>query len=283
MNEESVSNQLCKQYSEGERLFSQTNLQKANLEKAFLSQIDLSNSDLSYANLELADLNNASLRESYLVKANLSRANLFETDFNKADLTGANVTGANIIGANFAYANLSKANFSVTKLFETSKLTSNQNNNSQEITKYNKVNFHGAILTGAFFIGVNLSFANLAKAVYDDKTNFPLNFNPENAGMVHIRMMQTVALDQLLAQFNHSFSFANRYLGATIATKYFQTSCPDFDWLKQFQIDSNFRISFVGTVSSFVSVEQLTYFQEWLDAFHLACNKIIKNFPGEIG
>lgn len=280
MNEESISNQLCEQYSAGERIFSQINLQEANLEKAFLSRIDLSNSDLSYANLELVNLNHASLKESSLVEANLSRANLFETNFNKADLTGANVTGANITGANFAYANLSKANFSVTKLFENSKISGNQNNNSQEITKYNKVNFYGAILTGAFFIGVNLSFANLERAVYDDKTNFPSNFNPGNVGMVHIRMMQTVALDQLLAKFNYSFSFANRYLGAAITTKYFYISRPDFEWLEQFQIDSMHRISFLGTVSSFVSVEQLTSFQEWIDTFHLTCAKIIKNFPG---
>lgn len=75
--------------------------------------------------------------------------------------------------------------------------------------------------------------------------------------MLHIRTMQTIALDQLIAQFNHSFSFANRYLGATISTKYFHSSRPDFNWLNQFKITSSHRISFIGTVSSFISVEQL--------------------------
>jgi uncharacterized protein YjbI with pentapeptide repeats len=277
----SIAIQIREQYSDGERRFSEANLEKANLEKAFLSQIDLSNSVLNYANLEEVDLSNAILRKSSLVKANLFRANLWGADFTKADLSSANVTGATIAGANFAYANLSKANLSGVKLLGTIIANPGQNINTLAIAKANKVNFHGANLTGAFFMGVDLSSAHLEGAVYDDKTNLSPNFDPVKAGMIHIRMMQTIALDKLLAQFNHLISHSNRFLGPTITRKYFHASRPDFDWLNQFQINSSHQISFVGTVSSFVSVEQLDYFQQWIDTFTQTCSKIIKNFPEE--
>jgi uncharacterized protein YjbI with pentapeptide repeats len=281
MSDKSVVLQICQQYSDGERRFPEVNLEKANLEKAFLSQIDLSNSVLDYANLEQADLSDAMLRQSSLFKANLFRANLQGADFTKADLSSANVTGATIAGANFAYANLSKANLSGVKLLEANIVNPRQDINSLAIAKANKVNFHGANLTGAFFMGVDLSSAHLEGAVYDDKTNLAPNFDPANAGMVHIRAMQTIALDKLLAQFNHLLSHSNRLLGPTITRKYFNASRPDFDWLNQFQINSSRQIAYVGTVSSFVSVEQLDYFQQWIDIFTQTCSKIIKNFPAE--
>lgn len=78
-----------------------------------------------------------------------------------------------------------------------------------------------------------------------------------------------------------SVSNSNRFLGPKITRKYFNASRPDFDWLNQFQINSSRQINYVGTVSSFVSVEQLDYFQQWIDIFTQTCSKIIKNFPAE--
>jgi len=281
MIDKSTAIQICEQYSAGERQFFESNLEKANLAKAILSQIDLSNSILNHANLEQADLSNAIFRQSSLAGVNLSRANLRGADFTKADLSYANMTGAIIIGANFAHGNLCRTNLSLSKLLDASINNANCNSNALDISKTNKVNFHGANLTGAFFMGVDLSSANLQGAIYDDKTNLAPNFDPKNAGMIHIKTIESVPLDKLLAQFNHLVTHSNRFLGPTITRKYFNASRPDFYWLNQFQINSDNHISFSGNISNIVSVEQSDYFQQWIDAFTQTCSKIIKNFSVE--
>lgn len=269
---ESIVIQIIKQYSAGERQFSQVNLERASLKAAFLREIDLSSSVLNYAILEQADLSNSFFQASSLVKANLSRANLRGADFTQADLASANMTGATLIGANFAHVNLSKANLSLCRL---------KDNNSLEITKSHQVNFQGANLAGAFLMGVDLSLAQLEGAVFDDKTNFIPGFDPIKAGMVNMKMVEAIALDKLLAQFNHLISSSNRFLGPTITNKYFNSSRPDYSWLNQFQINPNNQICFEETVSGFLSLEQLDYFQQWIDSFTQSCAKIIKNFPEE--
>jgi uncharacterized protein YjbI with pentapeptide repeats len=278
---ESIVIQIIKQYSAGQRQFSQVNLERANLKQAFLGEINLSSSVLNYAILEQADLSNSSFHASCLVKANLSRANLRGADFTKADLTGANMTGAALIGANFAHANLSKANLSLSRLIEANMANSSQDNNSSEVTKSPKVNFQGANLAGAFLMGVDLSLAQLEGAFFDDKTNFISSFDPIKAGMVNVKTVEAIALDELLAQFNYLIGSSNRFLGPTITTKYFNSSRPDYSWLNQFQIDPKNHICFVGTVSGFVSLEQLDYFRQWIDSFTQTCSKIIRNFPEE--
>lgn len=278
MIDKNVAIEICEQYAAGKRQFSESNLEQANLAKAILSQIDLSNSVLNHANLEQADLRDAFFRQSSLVKVNLSRANLRGADLTKADLSQANMTGAIIIGANFAHANLCRTNFSLSKLLDAKINNTSHNSNALEIPERNKVNFQGANLTGAFFMGVDLSCAHLEGAIYDDKTNLARDFDPLKAGMIHIKMIKSVPLDKLLAQFNHLVAQSNRLLGPTITTKYFNSSRPDFDWLKQFQIDSDNHISYSGNISDVVSLEQSDYFQQWIDAFTQTCSKIIKNF-----
>jgi Pentapeptide repeats (8 copies) len=281
MIDKNVALQISEQYSAGKRQFFESNLEKANLAKAILSQIDLSNSILNHANLEQADLSNAIFRQSSLAGVNLSRANLRGADFTKADLSYANMTGAIIIGANFAHGNLCRTNLSLSKLLDANVNDAIRDSKALEISQANKVNFRGANLTGAFFMGVDLSSAHLEGAIYDDKTNLAPNFDPKNAGMIHIRMNQSIVLDKLLAQFNHLVAQSNRFLGPTITKKYFNSSRPDFDWLNQFQISSDNQISFSDNISNVLSLEQSNYFQQWIDAFTQTCSRIIKNFPAE--
>lgn len=264
MSNKSAAIELCEQYSFGARQFHQVQLEKVNLEGAFLSQIDLSNADL---------------RESCLVQANLSRANLSGVNFADANLSRANLTGANIYRANFAGANLNRANLSATKLVETNTTKDVQNNSLLDTVNSIKVDFRWANLTGAFFIGVNLNMANLGGSIYDDDTNIPPGFDPASVGMVHIKMIQNCTLDELLAQFNHLYSYSSKYIGRIIATKYFHSSRPNFDWLNQFEINNSNQIVFQGTVSSFISPEKLYWFQEWMNSFTKSCSSIIKDFP----
>lgn len=276
---ESTVIQIVKQYSAGERQFSRINLERANLKKAFLREINLSSSVLNYGILEQADLSNSYFHASSLIKANLSRANLRDTDFTDADLTGANLTGAALIGANFAHANLNKANLSLSRLIEANMANSPQDDNSLEIIKSRKVNFQGANLAGAFLMGVDLNLAQVEGAFFDDTTNFNPSFDPIKAGMVNLKISKAIALDELLAQFNYLVSKSNRFLGPTITTKYFNASRPDYSWLNQFQIDLKHHICIVGNVSGFASLEQLDYFQQWIDSFTKSCSKVIRDFP----
>ncbi len=263
MSNKNAAIELCEQYSLGSRQFHQVQLEKANLEKAFLSQVDLSNADL---------------RESCLVQANLSRANLTGVNFADANLSRANLTGANLYRANFAGANLTRANLSATKFIDTNTTKYLQNNNSLDTVNSIQVDFRCANLTGAFFIGVNLNMANLEGSIYDDDTNIPPNFDPAGVGMVHIKMMQKCAVDELLAQFNHLYSYGSKYMGRIITTKYFHSSRPNFAWLNQFELNNSNQIVFQGTVSSFISPEQLYWFQEWMNSFTKLCSSIIKDF-----
>jgi hypothetical protein len=243
MLDDDIAIQISQQYACGKRKFSNINLEQANLEQVFLSQVDFSHSILKDVNLEQADLSNALLIGASLIGANLSRANLRSADFTKADLHRANLTGATIIAAKFADTNL-----------------------------------RGANLTGAFFMGVDLSTAHLEGAIYDDKTNLASDFDPWVEGMIHISKMESLPLDKLLAQFNRLISNGNRLLGPTITAKYFNSSRPDFDWLNQFQINSDHHISYRGNISDPVNPEQADYFRQWIDAFTQTCSKIIKNF-----
>ena len=268
---------ICKQYSLGTKKFERLQLENANFQKAFLREIKLRQANLDRANFQQADLSHADLRESSLVRANLSRANLSQANFSSTDLSQANLTGANLYQANFYRANLTQTNLSLIRFIPESVATA-KHQNSLDIVKLTKVDLRRANLKGAFLIGVDLSNANLEGAIYDDRTNMPVGFDPQSKGMVHIRMMQQLAIDELLSQFNHVYSCSNKYLGKTVSNKYFNSSRPEFSWLNQFAIDKSNRIVFEGTVSSFITPEQLELFQKWIDSFTKSCSLIIKGF-----
>lgn len=279
-----IAIQLCEQYSLENRHFEKAQLKEANLEKAYLYEINLSDSNLQYANLRESSLVKANLSRANFTGANLSganlcRANLTDANFCSGDLSRANLTGANLYRAKFSHANLSQASFLITKLGDENNIS--KNINSSEISQSVTVDFRFANLTGASFIGVNLNSANVEGAIYDDNTIFSPSFDPISARMIHIRMMQTFAIEELLSQFNNLFSKSKRYLGTSITTKYFNASRPEFSWLNQFQINKKNKISYVGTVSSLISHEQLYYFQRWIDSFTESYSKIIKTDPCE--
>lgn len=273
-----VATQLCQHYSSGQRKFHQAQLEEANFFQAFLPQIDLSNSKLDYANLEQANLNKGNLSYSSLVKANLSRANLNGADFTGADLRGANLTSAQIIGANFSHANLTRTNLSLAKLVD-KKSTANSKSQSSKIERSNVANFHNANLSGTFFMGVDLSRANLIGAIYNNQTKFGSSFDPAELGMVYQDETKTFSLSELLARFNYLLDRSNSYLGPTISHKYFNSSRPKFDWLKGVQLDLRNKIVLADSKLNSVSALQLEQFQQWVDTFTKSCSQIIKNFP----
>lgn len=87
---------------------------------------------------------------------NLKGAHLSETDLPWADLRGANLREVHFRGANLTYARL------------------------------NGVNLHGADLRGANLSMTNLDGADLKRARYNDATQWPDGFNPEEAGAIRV-------------------------------------------------------------------------------------------------
>lgn len=195
-------------------------LGKANLHKADLRLADLRWADLRGADLTGAQLTDAKLTavlydnqtkfpsgfqpatqqmvligegvnleelvlfNNNLEKADLRRANLQNAYFNGVDLSQVNLEGANLQSlrlenvwdldqANLKSANLSSA--SLAQVFLQGSDLRNANLSNADLT--------GANLSDADLRQANLSQIQLERAVYNEKTQFPIGFDPEASGM----------------------------------------------------------------------------------------------------
>ena len=245
--------ELEQQYSSGKRQFTSTQLTDADLKNIFLSRTNLSqvnldraslkNADLSDANLLAASLVAADLHYAHLSRINLSDANLEQADFSKSILTRANLSQARLEKACFTSAVLNEADLRNTSLL------------------------------GAKLLDVDLSTVNLEGAVYDRDTCFPADFDPISKGMIN-----QCGIEDLLEQINHIYQCGKKYLGGIMTAKKLHSSRPDFDWLKQFTIDSKGKVTFQGNPAELVTPQQQQLFQNWLDSLIKSCSVIIKDF-----
>ncbi len=155
--------ELLKNYSQGIKDFSGSDLRKAQMMSVSLKGIVLDGSNLSRI-----DLSKANLSHSSLIRANLNLANL-----TKAILTEVNFTNTFLTQANLREAHLEKANFSSAIL--------------------HGVDFQSSYLAQANFAGADLTQAKLpldyADEVYYDKyTIFDHDFNPEIRGWKQVEV-----------------------------------------------------------------------------------------------
>lgn len=127
-----------------DRDLSGLDLKKLDMGLAYLEGADLQKSDLSEANLASSNLLGADMRG-----ANLSKAILVTADLSRADLRGADLRGANLRGAKLMGTVLKRA-----------------------------------LLQGADLRNADLRHAKFGQAHYNEKTQWPEGFNPENAGGV---------------------------------------------------------------------------------------------------
>ena len=245
--------EFCKQYDSGIRQFPKAQLQRADLGKQSLRHVNLREADLNYANLKNADLSDADLSKSFLIRAELSGANLSRANLASADLSRSNLAIAQLREANLTGACLNKACLTAAKLVQ--------------------ADLSYANLTGTYLIGVDLSQTNLKGSFYDEQTTFPPDFDPVSAGMI-----QNCTIENIVAHFNNLYKYGNRYLGRTITAKFFNSSRPEFDWLKQFNINQHNQITFEGNLKDSVSSKQLDWLQAWINNFIKSCSYIIKDF-----
>ncbi len=168
---------------------------KVSLEGANLWKVHL-----GFVNLLNVDLHGAMLTESYLARADLSNANLIGADFGKANLRGARLSGVDLRGAYLGGAQLGKAVLICAEM-ERAYL---QGADLQDADLVG-ANLEGAELQAADLRGARLADlhpipnnpkdsvqvkANLKKAKYDAKTQWPEGFDPEAAGVILVESEQ---------------------------------------------------------------------------------------------
>lgn len=113
----------------------------------------------------LDSLEKAKFQGANLKEANFRGVNLQGAEFQGADLKGANLHSANLRGARFQGADLKDANLQSADLHET--------------------NFKGAKLHGANLKECkDIQIVKWTKAEYDDKTQFPDDFDPCGRGLI---------------------------------------------------------------------------------------------------
>ncbi|WP_341735155.1 MAG: pentapeptide repeat-containing protein [Microcoleus sp.] len=157
--------ELVKKYTEGNRDFTEINLNEANL-----SRINLSQSILRKATLFVTNIGGANLSECDLTEANLNVARLSNTNLTRAILNGATINVANIVQANLTEAQLIGASLIRSELIR---------------AELSKANFTGANLTQADLrevqiTGTNLSGANLSGANLRGASGSSANFEEAN-------------------------------------------------------------------------------------------------------
>lgn len=113
-----------------------------------------------------ADFSAAVLRDLCALGANLQDVQLEEAELQNAALCGANMQSANLSHANLRNANLTWSNLSHAKLFD--------------------CDLRGANLAWADLRNVDLRLANLAGAYYNAKTQWPADFDPQQAQLIYL-------------------------------------------------------------------------------------------------
>jgi uncharacterized protein YjbI with pentapeptide repeats len=150
----------------------------ASFGDAVLERLDMSGGNFAGAQLRNAILkgvsaNKADFTGAHLAQADLTGAKLVEANFSGADLTGADLSHASCIGAFFSCAKLHKANFEGADLADSS---------ADNGTQATAVNFTGACMTRACWIGANLSGSN-----FDNMSAQGANFSQTQMSMVTMR------------------------------------------------------------------------------------------------
>ncbi|HQU81758.1 MAG TPA: pentapeptide repeat-containing protein [Pyrinomonadaceae bacterium] len=140
------------------------------VKNADVQKISLQNADLSFAEIENSDFSEANLR-----KADFSKASVYYSTFIDADLRNTNFAGARLFGSDLAEANLSNAKL--------------------KRANFAASDFSNALLTNADLTDTNLSdaelvsakgltFAQISKALINEFTTLPAQFEPRKEMLV---------------------------------------------------------------------------------------------------
>jgi len=284
----------------GQKDFKNLNLSRENLCGANLSELNFKQTDFSYANLQGANLTKANLIKCNFKGANLRGANLTKATFDDSDFSQSNLMGATLVDCHGRNSNFEKAHLNETNLSQGYLVAANFTQAFLNQSILTKANLHQAKLIGAFltkanltnaylgkanlsgtsFTAVNLDRAYLRNAIYDNKTLFDIDFNPEAVGMELYQEESThnLTIEDLLAGINYVAKCSNQYVGTVLTKKYLTISKPNQDWLNQFQINDKGIITFTGLENFPINDFQIKWYRKWLNIFISHCSMIIGNF-----
>lgn len=152
-----------------------------SMNNAFLGKLNLPSAEIHFANFENSELVESNFKNANLYRSNLQWALLQRADFTNADLSFSRFSYADLIDCNLSYANLFHADFSRSHLGSVNLQNANLTDANLESADLFRADLRGANLKNA-----NLINTHLRDAIYNNKTEFPHNFNPIEAGMIEV-------------------------------------------------------------------------------------------------
>lgn len=266
-------------YALGKRQFPGVQLPGADLRGLTLSGIDLTGAnlagaDLRESNLEGANLQLANLRGANLRGANLKKACLRETALEQAYLTRAELPEADLARSRLERAYCKDVNFARAVLE-----SANLQGSILGDACLQEARLEHADLRETWLVGADLERANLAGSFYDDRTRFGEDFDPITARMIRVDSM---TIEEMTAILTGIYQFGCKYLGATLANKYWESTCPRSILLERFPVTSPDEIAFAGDRSESIDSFQLQEYRQWMDRFALSCSSIVRNFRSQL-
>jgi uncharacterized protein YjbI with pentapeptide repeats len=139
------------------------------------------------ADLSDADFTDSDLRGSALNGVVMLRAKCEDANFGEVSLRAGHFDFANFSGANLAFANLEAGSFRQTDFSGADLRGANLFDGFGGPTDVTQADLRSAKLEGADLRGtVGLETAELMNAEYNDKTQFPKNFDPRRFNMVKL-------------------------------------------------------------------------------------------------
>lgn len=157
-------------YEDGILVFIEANCQDANFQGLDIHRADFQGAVLRNASFQSVHLYEVVFEGADIRNANLQFADIFATNFQNADLRNANLQSAVIRGVQFQGADIRNANLKRADLHE---------------ANFEYAELHGANLEECK--GWKNCDVRWSKAKYDDKTNFPVGFDPNEYGLTKTR------------------------------------------------------------------------------------------------
>jgi len=88
-----------------------------------------------------------------------------------------------------------------------------------------------------------------------------------------------LTVSKLLDMLNQLQEAGSTYLGSAITTNYLQSSRPDSECFKQFQIERSQPVTYSADPSQALDEQQKELAQKWVKGFVQSCSQVITKFP----
>ena len=152
-----------------------------SMSNTFLGKLNLPSAEINLANFENSELVEANFKDASLYRSNmqwalLQRANFTNADLSFSDLSYADLIDCILINVNLFHANLFRSHLGSANLIHANLMDSNLEG----------ADLFRADLRGANLENANLKNTNLRDAIFNSKTLFPYDFNPNEAGMIEV-------------------------------------------------------------------------------------------------